>query len=92
MNTLDQYNIIRYKLTTFVALEGQKRLFHKLYGVRVSHTIEDLRREALLYAFVLDSYEMNPDGSTVGKVNYITEKEFNNILLRVQQICGEINV
>lgn len=91
-NDLNQFNIIRDKLTYFIALEGQKRLYSKIYGVHNSEEKEVIRKEALLYAYSLNTYEMNPDGSTTGKINYLTDNQLKDILLRVEQICGEINV
>lgn len=92
MINLEQFNILKTKLTAFVAIEGKKRLYNDIYSTNLCHCTEQIRKEALLYAYVFNMYQMNLDGSTTGKVNFITEDEFMNIVYKVQRICQEIDI
>lgn len=87
-----QYLIIRQKLTKFLALEGKKKLNNYLYAANICCCAEPLIHEALLYAYTFNYFEMNWDGTTTGKDNYITDTEFLNIVKKVERICGEIEI
>lgn len=89
MNKAD-FNIIRTKLTKFIAIEGKKRLHSRIYGISNCACSEKIRREALLYAYLLDKYTMSKAGSIVGYYNYNTIEELNNVIVRVKRISQDL--
>ena len=45
-------------------------------------------KEIFLYAWAIDDWEQNPNGTTTGYYNYITEEDLQNIYERISPMCG----
>ena len=80
--SLDEFNNIKCKLdfaiSSFASRAGKKKLFNVGTG--------DMCRlkTAISYRWVLNEWEQNPNGTTTGYINRITQSQFVNLINKIK--------
>jgi len=90
MITTEELNTLKSRTTEYFAQLGKNNFNNLRFGTELCTTKFTILKEVLMYQWVLSTWQQYLDGTPIPNVNYITQSDFDIIVIRLNYIIDGI--